>query len=121
MEEIVASITKTLDRINKFPFEEVGTDARAAVQGVREAMENTKVLMKALNSDVRPRTLETLKQTQSTLVSLEKSFNTDSSLNQEAKRAMEELAAAARSIRLLVDYIERNPDAVIYGKGKDKQ
>ncbi len=34
---------------------------------------------------------------------------------------MEELAAAARSIRMLVDYIERNPDAMIYGKGKDKQ
>ncbi|MDO9264143.1 MAG: MlaD family protein [Desulfosalsimonadaceae bacterium] len=121
MEEIVASIAKTLDRINKFPLEEVGADARAAVQGVREAMETTKILMQAMHSDVRPKTLETLKQTKNTLVSLEKSFNTDSSLNQEAKRAMEELAAAARSIRVLVDYIERNPDAMIYGKGKDKR
>jgi paraquat-inducible protein B len=121
LDEIVASLTKTLERINKFPFEEIGADARSAIQGVHKAMENTKALMKTLNADVRPQTLETLKQTKNTLLSLEKSFNTDSSLNQEARKAMEELAAAARSLRALVDYIERNPDALIYGKGKDKQ
>jgi len=120
LDEIVASLTKTLDRINKFPFEEIGADARLAVQGVREAMENTKALMETLNSDIRPQALETLKQTKDTLISLEKSFNGDSSLNQEARTAMEEVAAAANSIRALVDYLERNPDALIYGKGKEK-
>ena len=30
---------------------------------------------------------------------------------------LEELAAAARSLRIMADYIERNPDALIKGKG----
>ncbi|RJP91484.1 MAG: MCE family protein [Desulfobacteraceae bacterium] len=124
MEEIVASITKTLDRINKFPLEEVGAESREAVKGVRQAMDATKVLMKAMQAmeaDVRPRALEVLNQAKETLASLDKTVNSDSPLNQETKRAMEELAGAARSIRVLVDYIERNPDSLIYGKGKDKQ
>ena len=40
-------------------------------------------------------------------------------LNREAARALEELAGAARSMRILMDYIERHPDALIYGKGAD--
>ena len=121
LEEIVASISKTLERINKFPFEEVGADTRDAVQGFHQAMQDANVLMKALNSDVRPQTLETLAQAKKTMAALEKAVKTDSPLNQEARGAMEELASAARAIRVLVDYLERNPDSLIYGKGKDKK
>jgi paraquat-inducible protein B len=33
---------------------------------------------------------------------------------------MEELSDAARAIRLLVDYLERHPDSIIYGKGNNQ-
>ncbi len=33
---------------------------------------------------------------------------------------LDELAGAARSIRILAEYVERNPNAIIFGKGKPK-
>jgi len=36
------------------------------------------------------------------------------------QKSMEELAEAARSIRFLVDYLERHPDSLIFGKEKTK-
>ncbi len=33
---------------------------------------------------------------------------------------LDELGRAARSIRILADYVERNPNAIIFGKGKPK-
>jgi paraquat-inducible protein B len=33
---------------------------------------------------------------------------------------LDELAGAARSMRILADYVERNPNAIIFGKGKPK-
>jgi paraquat-inducible protein B len=34
----------------------------------------------------------------------------------ELKRLMSELASAARSIRVLAEYLEHNPDALLRGK-----
>ena len=42
----------------------------------------------------------------------------DSPLYHDLKRVLRDLADAARSIRVLADYLERHPDALIYGKGK---
>jgi paraquat-inducible protein B len=37
---------------------------------------------------------------------------------QDANRTLQEFSGAARSARLLTDYLERNPDALVYGKGQ---
>jgi len=34
--------------------------------------------------------------------------------------ALEEIAGAARSLRMLTNYLERNPEALLRGKGKQK-
>ncbi|MCP4682704.1 MAG: MCE family protein, partial [Desulfobacterales bacterium] len=94
LEEILTIITKTLNNINGIPFSEIGNDIRTTLKNMDEALEQTRFLMKSLDSD--------------------------SPINQEARRVLEELAAAARSIRLLTEYLERNPDSLIFGKGKGK-
>jgi len=38
----------------------------------------------------------------------------------EIKDALEEFSDASRSARFLLDYLERHPDALLYGKGKDQ-
>jgi paraquat-inducible protein B len=35
--------------------------------------------------------------------------------------ALQELSSAARAIRVLADYLERNPNALLYGKGGDRR
>jgi paraquat-inducible protein B len=32
-------------------------------------------------------------------------------------RALQELSGAVRSLRIMADYLERHPDALIHGKG----
>ena len=36
---------------------------------------------------------------------------------QEANKTLQEFTGAARSARLLTEYLERNPDSLVYGKG----
>jgi paraquat-inducible protein B len=46
----------------------------------------------------------------------------DSPVRYDLARTLEELAAAARSIRILADYLQQHPDALVYGKsGKGAQ
>jgi paraquat-inducible protein B len=41
-----------------------------------------------------------------------------SPLSQDARDAMREIARAAAAFRVLADYLERNPDALLWGKDK---
>jgi paraquat-inducible protein B len=61
-------------------------------------------------------TRETLEVAQAALSNVEKMTAKDSPLYHDVTGALRELAAAARSIRNMADYLERNPNAIIYGK-----
>ena len=59
----------------------------------------------------------TLRQAQATLLSAQGMIGPESQLRYETSGMLKELAAAARSIRVFTDYLERNPEALIRGKG----
>ncbi len=46
----------------------------------------------------------------------EASASEDGEISNQLQHTMKEIAAAARSIRLLVEYLERHPEAMLQGK-----
>jgi paraquat-inducible protein B len=60
----------------------------------------------------------TLKEGTSTLKTVQKELSEDSSLLYELENALREFSAAARSIRLLAEYLKRHPDALLKGKSQ---
>ena len=93
------------------------------------ALRDYQTLAKNINGEVGPvsRDLqETLvelktatKQATEKLDTLERVISEDSPLQIRLDRALEEFAAAARSVRDLADYVERHPDSLIRGKTGD--
>jgi paraquat-inducible protein B len=133
---ITARVNDLLSKLETVPIEKIGknlgdtlqnvkrlTESKElleAVQGLNETLQQTRQLVQNLDSNVAPAISSTLDQAQKTLVSVEGALGQDSPLQHEMRRALKELAEAARSIRILTDYLERHPDALIYGKGKAK-
>jgi paraquat-inducible protein B len=58
----------------------------------------------------------TLRQAQATLASVQRSVAANSALTNNAESVMQELARAARSIRVFAEYLDRHPDALLRGK-----
>ena len=56
-------------------------------------------------------------QATSTLRAAENLVGEDSNTRYNLDTTLEELAAAARSVRLMADYLEQNPDALLKGRG----
>ena len=59
---------------------------------------------------------DALNDTRSLMRDVRNSISEDSELRTRTTRAMEELEAAAQSVRILADYLERHPESLIKGK-----
>jgi len=94
LEEISSRVATILDKLDQLPIDKIGKNMDATLEGLQL----------------------TVTQTQKTLAALEKTLSNDSPLQQQLQGTLEELSAAARSLRLLADYLERNPEAILRGK-----
>ncbi|MCK4729434.1 MAG: MCE family protein, partial [Desulfobacterales bacterium] len=110
LQQITARVNQLLNKLEKLPIEQIGND-------LRNTLKHTKHLVQNLDSNVAPAVSTTLEQSQKTLASVESVLDSESPSHHELKRALKELAEAARAIRILADYLERHPEALIKGKG----
>ena len=136
LQVITARVNELLTKLETVPIEKIGKDLGdtmdnvkrlseskellQAVQALNETLQHTRQLVQNLDSNVAPAIGSTLDQAQKTLLSVEDTLGKDAPLQHELQRALKELVEAARGIRILTDYLERNPDALIYGKGKEQ-
>jgi len=76
--------------------------------------ENIDSQVKTLTGDLS----KTLQKAQETLASVNSAIGEGSPLRIQVETAVSELSQAARSIRVLADYLQRNPDALLRGKSQ---
>jgi paraquat-inducible protein B len=117
LEEISTSVTQILAKLETIPFDQIGANLNESLSSLNATLEQTKKLAQSIDAGLAPAAANLLRQTESTLAQVQRTFSDDSPLASEMRGLMDELAQAARSIRLMADYLERHPEALIQGKG----
>lgn len=132
LEALTTQLAKMLDKLDRFPLERIGQDLSQTAAGAN-ALVNAPSLKQALveletalagigaiagqiNDRIAPELATTLQQTSATLRSANALVSENSSLSIDARRMFQEIATAARSVRLMADYLERHPEALLKGK-----
>ena len=134
MEEISAKFMRILQKVDSLPIEQIGKDLRDTVRGAKqitespeilEAVKNlnatlaeTRLLVSDLRTKVTPEISLVLEEARQSLANAEQMLNTDSPLQIRMNSALDEITGAARSLRLLMDYLERHPESLLRGKGQ---
>lgn len=119
MGAVVSNLTKFLDRLQKLPLEDISEELKLSIPAMREALQRSTALMTRLDKETAPQAQATLAQAQATLAALEAMLRSDAPLQQDLRGALEEFSKASRALRDLADTLERNPEAVIFGKEKE--
>ncbi|HRD92866.1 MAG TPA: mammalian cell entry protein, partial [Accumulibacter sp.] len=117
-------IGSILAKLDKLPYEAIGTDTRKVLETFNQTLKDTDKAIKRLDSEVTPELKKALEEFRRATVSADRAIkNTDTALlapdaagQQELRDAMREVARAARSLRVLTDYLERHPEALLRGK-----
>ncbi len=121
IEEISKGITRIVDRLEKLPLEQIGNDLRDTMAHLNKSTEQLQKLMQNIDEKVAPAATATLEKTETTLTKLDRLLDAESPTGHELKRALAEMADAARNISVLADYLERHPDSLVFGKEKHNE
>ncbi|HHJ18005.1 MAG TPA: MCE family protein [Gammaproteobacteria bacterium] len=112
LEGIIASVNNILDRVEK-------ADLHGTLENLNALMVSTTRLADTLEKDMPELSAEllvTLKSAHSAMATLEASTSADGEIGSELQSALKEISAAARSLRVMAEYLERHPEALIKGK-----
>ncbi|OIP33766.1 MAG: mammalian cell entry protein [Deltaproteobacteria bacterium CG2_30_66_27] len=143
MASIPSMLRNLLAKLDKVPVEEIGNDARKAIatldralvrlegETLPEARKTFAMLDRTLehvDGEIVPEAKKALEELRRAIASTERVLaDTDNTFlrpeapgQQDLRDAMREIARAARAVRALADYLERNPSALIRGKTREK-
>jgi paraquat-inducible protein B len=126
--DIQAKLTSILTKVDKMQLDAIGGDTRKMLETLNQTLKDVNTAVNRLNAEVTPELKKVLEEVRRATVSADQVLkNTDATLvgkdapgQQELRDALQEVARAARSLRVLTDYLERHPDALIRGKAGEK-
>jgi paraquat-inducible protein B len=116
---ILDQVQDILATVDRMPLEAIGKDLGSALKNLDQLLKNADV-------STLPELAKTMAELRSALAAAQRVLkNTDQTLlgkdapaQQDLRDALLEITRAARAVRVLADYLERNPEALIRGKGK---
>jgi paraquat-inducible protein B len=119
LEELQVTLSNLAQKLDKVDVDGIAAGVQQTLTGVQETLKHADSLIQRLDAEIAPEARATLEETRRTLTTVERALATDAPLQQNANDAMREVGRAAQAVRILVDYLERHPEALICGKKED--
>ncbi|MEJ2159207.1 MAG: MlaD family protein [Chromatiales bacterium] len=131
--ELAESFARIAQQLEQVPLQQIGEDLGRTASGLADLvnspdLESSLRALSAtlaefsevatnLNANVSPALTGVMEEAERTLGSVRTMVDTNSAARNETKRLLIELTETAQAIRMIVDYLERHPEALIRGKG----
>ncbi|WP_291985013.1 MlaD family protein [Candidatus Accumulibacter sp. ACC007] len=117
-------VTSIMAKIDAMPLEAIGDELSQSMVALNRLLKDTDRAVRRIDADVTPELKKALEDFRRATVSADQMIrDTDATLlgpdapgQQDLREALREVARAARSLRVLTDYLERHPEALVRGK-----
>jgi len=119
-----AKLGSIVDKIDHMPLEAIGNDVKKDLESLDQTLVSVRKLVTNADNELVPGLKRDIDELHKTLQTAERAMaNANTSLlesnapaQQDLRDALQEFARAARSLRVLLDELERQPSSVIRGK-----
>jgi len=102
-------------------MEELTANSVNVTRSMTSALDNLQRVLANIDRKLDPvsnSSLETMEQLKKTLKTFNEFVDPDSPLGYQLPRSLSEIEKAAKSIRILAEYLERDPSSVLFGRAK---
>jgi paraquat-inducible protein B len=128
--DLQPQIADIVARLGKVKFDEIGSDlqttlrsASAAGDGLQQTLASANAAIKQLSPEAQKALADvskTLATAQTALVNLDRNaLHSDAALQRNLNQTLQELQRAAQALRVLADYLQQHPEAIVRGKSAD--
>jgi len=123
LQEKLASIVAKIDKI---PLEAIGNDIKKDLENLDQTLASAKKLITNADDKLVPGLKTSVEDLHRALVAVEQAMNnantsyleSNAAAQEELRQTLQEFTRAARSLRVLMDELERQPSSVIRGKSE---
>ena len=125
-DNILSAVSNIASKLDRLPLDEIGANLNGTLRSASGAMASVQELAKRAEGGLSPvlarlpalmtSLQDAVAKAGRTFGSLDTSYGKDSQFNRELSRAMVQVGDTARSIRLLADYLDRHPEALVRGR-----
>jgi len=125
---IEAKLSSILTKVDNMPLNAIGTEVKDALASLNQTLKEADKLVRNVDAQLVPEGTKTLEEMRRAMSSADRVlkntdatlFGKDSPAPQDLRDTLQEVTRAARSVRILVDYLERHPEMLIRGKTEEK-
>ena len=125
LRNLASDVGRIVDKIEDIPFDRIGENLSETLASINRivsdpelanAIASLRRMADQLSNDVAPALDSVLDKAEETLDATRKQIDADSVTAHELRRLLMELGDTAQSVRTIVEYLERHPEALIKGK-----
>ena len=135
LEDLRGTVTSIAGKVDKLDFAGIGNNLQQTLQSTTKLMDSAKAdvvpdlnktlssvtkLMDGLDTNLAPEARVMMEDARRAIGSADRMLATESPLQHDIREAMREITRAAQAFRVLADYLERHPEALIGGKKEDQ-
>ncbi len=126
--DIEAKISGIVAKLDKLPLEAIGADLTKALVTLDQTLQDASKTLSHIDAELTPGVKTTLDELRGAIATADRVLkNTDTTIvgkdapaQQDLRDALQEITRAARSLRILTDYLERHPESLIRGKTEEQ-
>ena len=111
-DKLQEQLADIVDKLDKIPFDSIGKHLDQSLAGLDATL-------KQVNGQTLPAFTDTLHGVQKTMGSANEALSGDSPLQRNLGATLEQVQRAARSLRVLTDYLGGHPEALLRGRKAD--
>ena len=126
IDNILTAVSDMAGKLDRLPLDQIGQNLNGTLRSASGALASVQELVRNANAGLTPlfrRVPEITAALQDaaakasrTFGSLDNSYGSNSQFQRELERAMTQVGDTARSIRLLADFLDRHPEALVRGR-----
>lgn len=124
-----AKLSSILTKVDNMPLNAIGTEVKTAIASLDQTLKDADTLINRVDAQWVPEGAKTLEDARKAIAAADRALS-DADTNllapgspapQDLRDTLQEVARAARAVRIFVDYLERHPDVLIRGKTEEKR
>ena len=143
LQELQATLASIASKLDKVPFDQIASQLtttlqsgqrligklddeslpalRATLEEARKTLAGATSMIEQIGKETMPEAQAALAQAKKTLATIDQAVAPEAPLRRELQDSLREVGRAAQSFRVLADYLERHPEALLRGRAPDKK